>query len=92
MDVKGTLLMNCSLKNFYLMISTYFHVFRWILPLVVSTGSPIDLPYVGSGTHEGKNIFGVTVEFTPATTAANFKLHYIEDAFEKKEGIFECVC
>ena len=54
--------------------------------------SPIDLPYVGPGTHEGKIIFGVTVEFTPATTAAKFKLHYIEVAFEKKEGIFEYVC
>ena len=53
--------------------------------------SPIDLPYVGPGTHEGKSIFGVTVEFTPATTAANFKLHYIKVAFEKKEGIFEYV-
>ena len=52
----------------------------------------LDLPYVGPGTHEGKSIFGVTVEFTPATTAANFKLHYIEVAFEKKEGIFEYVC
>ena len=41
--------------------------------------------------HEGKNIFGVTVEFTPATTSTNFKLHYIEVAFEKKEGIFEYV-
>ena len=54
--------------------------------------SPIDLPYVGPGTHEGKSIFGVTVEFTPATTAANFKLLYIKVAFEKKEGIFEFVC
>ena len=54
--------------------------------------SPIDLPCVGSGTHEGKNIFGVTVEFTPATAAASFKLHYIEVAFEKKEDIFEFVC
>ena len=53
--------------------------------------SPIDLSYVGPGTHEGKSIFGVTVEFNPATTAANFKLHYIKVAFEKKEGIFEYV-
>ena len=52
--------------------------------------SPIDLPYVGPGTHEGKNIFDA--EFTPASTAANFKLHYIEVAFEKKEGIYEYVC
>ena len=62
------------------------------IPLGGLHESPIDLPYVGPGTHEGKNIFGVTVEFTPATTAENFKLHYIEVAFEKKEGIFEYVC
>ena len=54
--------------------------------------SPIDLPYLGSVTHEGKSIFAVTVEFTPATTAANFKLQYIEVAFEKNESIFEYVC
>ena len=51
------------------------------IPLGGLHESPIDLPYVGPGTHEGKNIFGVTVEFTPATTAANFKLHYIEVAY-----------
>ena len=62
------------------------------IPLGGLHESPIDLPYLGPGTHEGKNIFGVTVEFTPATTAANFKLHYIEVAFEKKEGIFEYMC
>ena len=55
------------------------------IPLGGLHESPIGLPYVGPGTHEGKNIF------TPATTAANFKLHYIEVAFEKKEGIFEYV-
>ena len=62
------------------------------IPLGGLHESPIDLPYVWPGTNEGKNIFGVTVEFTPATTAANFKLHYIEVAFEKKEGIFEYLC
>ena len=61
------------------------------IPLAGLHELPIDLPYVGPGTHEGKSIFGVTVEFTPATTAANFKLHYIKVAFEKKEGIFEYV-
>ena len=59
------------------------------IPLGGLHESPIDLPYVGPGTHEGKKIFGVTMEFTPATTAANFK---IEVLFEKKEGIFEYVC
>ena len=34
------------------------------IPLGGLHESPIDLPYVGPGTHEGKNIFGVTVEFT----------------------------
>ena len=62
------------------------------IPLGGLHKSPFDLPYVGPGTHEGKNIFDVAVEFTPATTAANFKLHYFEVAFEKKEGIFESVC
>ena len=62
------------------------------IPLAGLHESPIDLPYVGPGTHEGKSIFGVTVEFTPATTAASFKLHYIKVAFVKKEGIFEYVC
>ena len=44
------------------------------IPLGGLHESPIDLPYVGPGTHEGKNIFGLTVELTPATTAASFKL------------------
>ena len=56
------------------------------IPLAGLHESPIDLHYVGAGTHEGKSIFAVTVEFTPATTAANFKLHYIRVAFEKKEA------
>ena len=62
------------------------------IPLAGLHESPIDLHYVGAGTHEGKSIIAVIVEFTPATTAANFKLHYIKVAFEKKEGIFEYVC
>ena len=62
------------------------------IPLAGLNESPIDLHYVGAGTHEGKSIFAVTVEFTPPTTAANFKLHYIRVAFEKKEGKFEYVC
>ena len=62
------------------------------IPLGGLHESTIDLPYGGPGTHEGKSIFGVTVEFTPVTTAAIFKLTYIEVAFEKKEGIFEYVC
>ena len=62
------------------------------IPLGDLHESPIHLPYVGAGTHEGKNICGRTVEFTPATTAVNFKLHYIEVPFEKNEGIFEYVC
>ena len=61
-------------------------------PLAGLHESPIDLSFGGPGTHEGKSIFGVTVEFTPVTIAANFKLHYIKVAFEKKEGIFEYVC
>ena len=44
------------------------------IPLGGLHESPIDLPYVGPGTHEGKNFFGLTVELTPATTAASFKL------------------
>ena len=62
------------------------------IPLGGLHESPIDLPCMGPGTHERKTIFGVTVEFTPATTAASFKLHYIEVEFEKKECIFEYVC
>ena len=33
-------------------------------PLAGLHESSIDLPHVGPGTHEGKSIFGVTVEFT----------------------------
>ena len=62
------------------------------IPLCGLHESPIDLLYVGPGTHEGKTIFDKTVEFTPATTAMNFKLHYIQVAYEKNEGIFEYVC